>query len=95
MSSSAYPTSRITLANGETHETHPSNPDMTRLELVGLKEGFSLKETPITAMTFIAWAYLKRNGKYSESWTQFRDVDCVEIDPDTDEDDEVDEDPKL
>lgn len=98
MSNAMYPTSVVTLENGEKHEVTPSNADMCRLEIVGAKENISLKDTPITALTFTAWAYLKRTGTYSGTWAEFRDRDCVELDPqdDDEERDELDEelDPK-
>lgn len=92
MSNAMYPTSIVTLENGDKHEVTPSNADMCRLEIVGAKENISLKETPITALTFTAWAYLKRTGAYTGTWAEFRDRDCVELDPQDNDDEDADED---
>lgn len=97
MTNAMYPSSTVTLASGEEHHVTPANTDMCRLELAGAKEGISLKETPITAMTFIAWAFLKRTGVYPGPWIDFRDKDCVNLDTDDegeDTDDEGGDDPK-
>ena len=72
MSNAMYPTSIVTLENGDKHEVTPANADMCRLEIVGAKENISLKDTPITALTFTAWAFLKRTGAYSGTWAEFR-----------------------
>lgn len=96
MANDMYPKLTVNLADGSEHEAQIENPDMCRLELVGGRNGFSLEDQRIVSMTYLAWANLKRNGLYTESWDQFREHDCLGFD--IDEDDEADdgtiEDPK-
>lgn len=96
MANDMYPKLTVNLADGSEHEAQIENPDMCRLELVGGRNGFSLEDQRIVSMTYLAWANLKRNGLYTESWDQFREHDCLGFDiDDTDEaDDGTNEDPK-
>ena len=96
MANDMYPKLTVNLADGSEHKAQIENPDMCRLELVGGRNGFSLEDQRIVSMTYLAWANLKRNGLYTDSWDQFREHDCIGFD--IDEDDEADdgtiEDPK-
>lgn len=73
----------VELANGEEFELECINPDMLRFETEGHKYGLSreIQDAPFTYMTFVAWAALKRLGKYDGDWPTFKTRDCVVMVP--------------
>lgn len=57
------------------------NPDRVRWDMTAAKHGWpKFTDAAFLGMTFLAWAALKRTGKYSGTWEEFRDNDCVDID---------------
>jgi hypothetical protein len=78
---------KVELANGDVFEVDCINPDRIRYETERTKWGLApLEEAPFTYMTFIAWAALKRIGKYEGDWPTFKTSDCVVCEPVDEED---------
>jgi hypothetical protein len=76
----------VELANGDVFELEIINPDRIRFETERTKWGLpSLEDGAFTYMTFLAWAALKRLGKYEGDWPTFKTADCVLLDPVDDE----------
>ena len=42
-------------------------------------------KAPFLGMTYLAWASLKREGKYTGTWDDFKDRDCIEVESHDDE----------
>lgn len=73
----------VELANGDVFELEAINPDLIRFETEGHKYGLSsdISVAPFTYMTFVAWAALKRLGKYDGDWPTFKTQDCLVLNP--------------
>lgn len=68
-------------------EVQAINPDLIRFETEQQKRGLrSSEDAPLTWMTFLAWAALTREGRYTKDWQEFKLTDCLQLDmPDADE----------
>lgn len=72
----------VELANGEEFELEAINPDMIRYETEGPRYGLGkIEDSPFSYMTFLAWAALKRLGKYDGDWPTFKTQDCLVMQP--------------
>lgn len=70
----------VTLANGEQHEATIFNPDRVRWDMAATRNGWpTFEKAPFLGMTYLAWASLKRENKYTGTWDEFKDVDCLEV----------------
>lgn len=70
----------VTLANGEQHEATILNPDRVRWDMAATRNGWpTFEKAPFLGMTYLAWASLKRENKYSGTWDEFKETDCLEV----------------
>lgn len=70
----------VTLANGEQHEATILNPDRVRWDMAATRNGWpTFEKAPFLGMTYLAWAALKRENKYSGTWDEFKETDCLEV----------------
>lgn len=83
----------VTLADGRVLTVSPGNPDTVRWEMTAAKRWPELLPKPIPGtdslafpapmvmQTFVTWAALTREGQYDGKFEDFRDRDCLDIDP--------------
>lgn len=83
----------VTLADGRELTATPGNPDTIRWEMTAAKRWPELLPkpipgtdqlsfpAPIVMQTFITWAALTREGLYDGKFEDFRDRDCLEVEP--------------
>lgn len=80
----------VTLDNNEKYEARVLNPDRVRWDMAATRNGWpNLDKAPFLGMTYLAWACLKREGKYTGTWDDFKDRDCLEVESYEDTDAEV------
>lgn len=76
----------VELAGGESHEVAVLNPDRVRWDMAATRNGWpTFDKAPFLGMTYLAWASLKREGKYTGTWDDFKDRDCIEVESHDDE----------
>lgn len=81
----------VTLANGEQHEATILNPDRVRWDMAATRNGWpTFEKAPFLGMTYLAWASLKRENKYSGTWDEFKESDCLEVESRDEELEDVD-----
>lgn len=79
----------VTLANNETYNAEVLNPDRVRWDMAATRNGWpTFEKAPFLGLTYLAWASLKREGKYTGTWDDFKDRDCLEVESHEDTDDE-------
>ena len=70
----------VELAGGESYEVAVLNPDRVRWDMAATRNGWpTFDKAPFLGMTYLAWASLKREGKYTGTWDDFKDRDCIEV----------------
>lgn len=82
---------RVELADEITLTATVRNPDRIRWDMAAARNGWpSLENSPFLGLTYLAWAALKREGKYADTWDNFKDRDCLDVfvehDDDADDD---------
>lgn len=76
----------VELAGGESYEVSVLNPDRVRWDMAATRNGWpTFDKAPFLGMTYLAWASLKREGKYTGTWDDFKDRDCIEVESHDDE----------
>lgn len=81
----------VTLKDAEPVDIPITNPDRVRWDITRTKHGWpNFVEAPFLGTTFLAWAAMKRENKYTGPFEQFRDTDAIEVEskdetPDEDE----------
>lgn len=76
----------VELAGGESYELAVLNPDRVRWDMAATRNGWpTFDKAPFLGMTYLAWASLKREGKYTGTWDDFKDRDCIEVESHDDE----------
>jgi len=76
----------VELAGGESYEVAVLNPDRVRWDMAATRNGWpTFDKAPFLGMTYLAWASLKREGKYTGTWDDFKDRDCIEVESHDDE----------
>ena len=76
----------------EVVETQVRNPDRVRWDMAAQRNGWpTFEKVPFLGTTYLAWAALKREGKYNGTWDDFKDRECLDGDsrdasPNEDED---------
>lgn len=85
------PRLRGALADGTTFDVQTANPDLIRYERTAAKHKWPpFDQQPVTWLTFLAWAALKREAQLPPdvTWERFADELCLTVeslDDDTDE----------
>lgn len=83
---------RVELADETTQTATVRNPDRIRWDMAAARNGWtSLEDSPFLGMTYLAWAALKRENKYADTWDNFKDRDCLDVFVDRDDDSELDD----
>lgn len=65
------------------------NPDRIKWDMTRSKQKWpSFEDAPFLGTTFLAWAAMKREGLYTDTFENFRDRDALEVESwdDTDDD---------
>lgn len=76
----------VQLDGGESYEVAVLNPDRVRWDMAATRNGWpTFDKAPFLGMTYLAWASLKREGKYTGTWDDFKDRDCIEVESHDDE----------
>ena len=79
----------ITMSSGEVFDVEVGNPDRVRWDLTRARKGWpQAGDAAFLMTTFMAWAALVRTQRYSGTWDQFSEQDCVALDMPDDEDTE-------
>jgi hypothetical protein len=65
----------VTMADGQIHEIHTDQRDWAAMEAKEFPRG-----AIVTAVRFIAYNAMRREGLTRRSWEQFNTSDCVDID---------------
>jgi hypothetical protein len=73
----------IEMENGDVFETQTKTADYLLFEVTAQKHRWgSMSDNPARWEAFLAWASLKRIGKYTAPWEQFlKDVEIVDAKP--------------
>lgn len=88
----------VTLDDGTVLDVQTQNPDLIRWEKTQAKHGWpKAQDAPMTWLTFIAWAALRRESAIPAelTWETFSDTRCLGVqnltaDQDDDDDQDVD-----
>lgn len=73
-------TLQIELAQGDILEETVLNPDRVRWDMAATRNGWpSFDKAPFLGLTYLAWAALKRQGRYTGTWDDFKDHDCIDV----------------
>lgn len=73
-------------------EANILNPDRVRWDMTAQKHKWpSFADAPFLGMTFLAWAALRREGIYTDTFEMFRDTDALDVRGDDDEAGETDD----
>lgn len=76
----------VELDGGESYEVAVLNPDRVRWDMAATRNGWpAFDKAPFLGMTYLAWAGLKREGKYTGTWDDFKDRDCIQVESHDDE----------
>lgn len=73
-------TLQIELAQGDILAETVLNPDRVRWDMAATRNGWpSFDKAPFLGLTYLAWAALKRQGRYTGTWDDFKDRDCIDV----------------
>lgn len=78
----------VTIKGAEPVDVAIINPDRIRWDMTRSKQKWpSFSDAPFLGTTFLAWAAMKREGLYSDTFESFRDRDALDIESWDDADD--------
>lgn len=81
----------VTLTNAEPVTVPVLNPDRVRWDMTAAKHSWpEFAKAPFLGTTFLAWAAMRREGLYTDSFENFRDRDALEIESSSDNADDPD-----
>lgn len=79
------------MSSGTLERVTVRNPDLCRWDIERDKTKWPMHDkAPILWLTFITWAAMMREGRYSEPFKTFREADCLNIEVKDDADTDVD-----
>ena len=92
------PTMRLAvfLDDGAILQVQTANPDMVRWEKTRAQHKWpAWADAPVTALTFVAWAALRREKQIPDdlTWESFSGSRCLGVEALTDDDDDPEDDP--
>jgi hypothetical protein len=91
----ASPKLAVQLADGSRLEVQTANPDLIRYERTAARHKWPvMTEAPVSWLTFLAWAALRREGQLPAevTWERFSDELCLAVERSDDDDSETDDD---
>ena len=83
------PRLRVALVDGSTYDVQTANPDLIRYERTAARHKWPpFADQPVTWMTFLAWAALKREAQLPAdvTWERFADELCLTVETYDDDD---------
>jgi hypothetical protein len=94
----AAPKLRVITVDGNTLDVQSANPDLIRYERTAARHKWPpMTEQPVTWLTFLAWAALRREGQLPPdvTWERFADDVCLHVERAEDDDSDLDDDDRT